>query len=81
VFWSFPTSYMGGLAAAGGLALVNSIGALAGFVAPQARVWADHVFGAGGGLYLLSCTTLVGAAMILALGLVAPSPATRDGRG
>ena len=53
VFWSFSTAYLGGMAAAGGLALVNSLGALLGFVAPQARVLADNLFGPGGGLYLL----------------------------
>ncbi len=33
-FWTWPTSLMGGVAAAGGVALVNSLGNLSGFVAP-----------------------------------------------
>ena len=34
VFWTLPTAFLGGAAAAGGIALINSIGNLAGFVAP-----------------------------------------------
>src|SRR5262249_59051450 len=30
VFWTFPTAFLGGAAAAGGVALVNSIGDLSG---------------------------------------------------
>ncbi|MFC7625683.1 MFS transporter [Microlunatus sp. GCM10028923] len=33
-FWALPTSFLTGAAAAGGIALVNSIGNLAGFAAP-----------------------------------------------
>jgi sugar phosphate permease len=80
IFWSFPTAYLGGMAAAGGLALVNSLGALSGFVAPQARVLADGLFGPGGGLLMLAVAALIGTAMILALVFVAPSPATQDQR-
>ncbi|WP_066949267.1 MFS transporter [Microtetraspora fusca] len=34
VFWSMPSSYLSGTAAAGGIALINSIGLLGGFVSP-----------------------------------------------
>jgi ACS family tartrate transporter-like MFS transporter len=34
VFWTFPTAFLSGAAAAGGIALINSIGNLAGFAAP-----------------------------------------------
>ena len=34
VFWSIPSAFLAGTAAAGGIALINSIGNLAGFVAP-----------------------------------------------
>ena len=36
VFWSLPTSFLKGRAAAGGIAFINSIGALGGFVGPYA---------------------------------------------
>jgi len=70
LFWTLPTAYLGGAAAASGLALVNTLGALAGFVAPLFRFWAETTFGPGGGLYAISLTTALGAAMILAAGRV-----------
>jgi MFS transporter, ACS family, tartrate transporter len=36
-----PTAFLSGTAAAGGIALINSIGNLAGFVAPYA--WVERV--------------------------------------
>jgi MFS transporter, ACS family, tartrate transporter len=33
-FWSLPTAFLGGIAAAGGVALINSIGNVGGFVGP-----------------------------------------------
>ncbi|WP_439854766.1 MFS transporter [Pseudomonas yamanorum] len=35
VFWTRPTGYLKGTAAAGGIALINSIGAFGGFVSPS----------------------------------------------
>ena len=34
VFWTMPTAFLSGAAAAGGIAIINSIGNLAGFVGP-----------------------------------------------
>lgn len=34
LFWSCPTALLGGIAAAGGIAFINSVGNLAGFVSP-----------------------------------------------
>ncbi len=66
LFWMFPTSYLGGTAAAGGIALVNAVGSLGGFLAPNAKAWADHSFGSpDAGLYVLAATTLVGSLLIL----------------
>ena len=68
LFWTFPTGYLGGVAAAGGIALVNALGALGGFVAPNVKAWADSSFGsAQAGLYALAVTTLIGAALIAML--------------
>lgn len=69
IFWTFPTSFLGGAAAAGGIAMVNSFGALGGFVAPNVKTWAETTFASpAAGLYVLAGTTLVGAVLILALG-------------
>ena len=70
LFWTLPTAYLRGAAAASGLALINTIGALAGAVAPGYRLWADTRFGAGAGLYALGVSTLLGALSILAAGVV-----------
>jgi len=64
LFWTLPTSYLHGAAAAPGLALVNVMGALAGSVSPAYRLWADNRFGDGAGLYALGITTVLGAVMI-----------------
>ena len=66
LFWTLPTAYLRGAAAAPGLALVNVMGALAGSVSPAYRLWADNHFGTGAGLYALGVSTLLGAAMIAA---------------
>jgi ACS family tartrate transporter-like MFS transporter len=39
IFWTIPTRFLTGLAAAGGLAFINSIATLGGFVGPYAMVW------------------------------------------
>lgn len=57
-----------GAAAAGGIALINSIGSLGGFFAPNVKTWAEKAFESpSAGLYLLAGTTLLGAALFLAL--------------
>ncbi|TDT99427.1 sugar phosphate permease [Azorhizobium sp. AG788] len=68
MFWTFPTRYLGGVAAAAGIALVNAMGALGGFFAPNVKNWADATFGAPAGLYVLAATTFIGVLAILALG-------------
>jgi MFS family permease len=68
LFWTFPTSYLGGAAAAGGIALINSLGALGGFVAPNVKTWAELTFSSpAAGLNLLAATTVVGALAFLKL--------------
>jgi hypothetical protein len=44
LFWTLPTGLLGGAAAAGGIGLINSIGNLGGFAAPNLRAWLDIVF-------------------------------------
>ena len=34
-FWNLPTAWLGPAAAAGGIAVINSIGNISGYVAPQ----------------------------------------------
>ena len=66
LFWAFPTSYLGGAAAAGGIALINALGSLGGFLAPNVKAWADTDLGSPhAGLYVLAATTLAGSFLIL----------------
>ena len=64
LFWSIPTGYLGGAAAAGGIALINSIGVLGGFVAPNVKNWAEQA-SAGAGMLLLACATGIGGMLFL----------------
>jgi MFS family permease len=45
VFWSLPTGFLTGSAAAGGIALINSIGNLGGFAGPYAIGWIKDATG------------------------------------
>jgi MFS family permease len=75
LFWTFPTSYLGGAAAAGGIALINALGSLGGFLAPNIKAWADSTFRSShAGLYVLAATTLVGSLLILVLLRPIPVP-------
>jgi MFS family permease len=66
LFWTLPTGYLGGAAAAGGIALINSIGNLGGFVAPNLKGIAEHLTGsAQAGMLSLSAVGLIGAVLLL----------------
>jgi sugar phosphate permease len=63
LFWTLPTGLLGGAAAAGGIALVNSIGNLGGFVAPNLRAGLELGFhSSSAGLIGLGVGTAIGAA-------------------
>jgi MFS family permease len=65
LFWTFSTRYLTGTAAAGGIAFINAVGALGGFFAPNAKVWADfHFHSNRAGLYLLAIFTLITAIVV-----------------
>ncbi|MBQ0536479.1 MFS transporter [Providencia huaxiensis] len=68
LYWSFPSAYLGGTAAASGIALINSVGNLGGFVAPNLRVWAEATFeSARAGLYFIALVAFIGGLLILTL--------------
>jgi len=72
-FWSIPTRYLRGTAAAGGIAVINSIGALAGFVAQYAMGWTKDATGTFTlGLLLVAASLAIGAILILRI------PSTAD---
>jgi MFS family permease len=63
LFWTLPTGLLGGAAAAGGIALVNSIGNLGGFAGPYLRAWLELGFhSSSAGLIGVGVGTAIGAA-------------------
>jgi nitrate/nitrite transporter NarK len=68
IFWTFPTNYLGGTAAAGGIATINAIGNLGGFAAPTLKTWAETSFNSSAaGLYVLAGSALVAAFLVAAI--------------
>jgi D-galactonate transporter len=68
VFWTLPTAFLSGAAAAAGIAVVNSIGNLAGFAGPFAMGWIkDHTGSYTGGLLLLAGLGIVAIGITLSL--------------
>ncbi len=64
--WSMPTLFLSGPAAAGGIALMNAIGNLGGFVGPYMIGWIKGVTGSfSGGLYFVGGTLVFSAVLIL----------------
>lgn len=69
LFWTLPTAVLSGTAAAAGIAVINSIGNLAGFFGPYAMGWVkDKTGGFSGGLLLITVLAIVASAIVLALG-------------
>ncbi len=67
-FWALPTAWLSGAAAAGGIALINSIGNLAGFFGPYLIGWLKEATGSSStGLLALAILPLV-AGVLVAIG-------------
>ncbi|MHC2332915.1 MFS transporter [Bradyrhizobium sp. USDA 4454] len=68
LFWTLPSALLTGAAAAGGLALINSIGSLAGFGGPYLIGWIKEGTGSAvAGLLFLSVLPLLAAAIVTVL--------------
>ncbi|WP_432259439.1 MFS transporter [Cupriavidus sp. TMH.W2] len=68
LFWSLPTAFLAGTGAAAGIALINSLGNLAGFLSPYAVGWLkDLTHSTDSGMYLLAACLVVGAALTLSV--------------
>ena len=66
MFWALPAAFLGSAAAAAGLALINSLGQIAGFVSPFLVGWIkDATDSTDVALYILSSVMLVGALLVL----------------
>lgn len=85
VFWTLPTAFLSGASAAAGIAVINSIGNLAGFTGPFAMGWIkDHTGSYTGGLLAIAGCATIAMAIVLALGhdsrLERPPEAVADPR-
>jgi ACS family tartrate transporter-like MFS transporter len=66
LFWTLPTAWLSGTAAAGGIALINSIGNLAGFGGPYLIGWIKETTGSTStGLLVLALLPLVAGLLVL----------------
>lgn len=66
LFWSLPTAFLGGTAAAVGLAAINSVGNLAGFVGPyMIGALKDATGSTSIPMYVLALSLVAGAAAVL----------------
>ncbi len=65
-FWCLPTAMLAGAAAATGIALINSIGNLAGFLGPSVIGWlVDRTGSTDSGIYVLAGVTVIGSLLVL----------------
>jgi MFS transporter, ACS family, tartrate transporter len=65
MFWALPTAWLSGTAAAGAIALINSIGNLAGFAGPYLIGWVKETTGsATTGLFVLAVLPLIGGLLV-----------------
>jgi MFS family permease len=68
LFWNFPTAFLKGAAAAAGIAIINSIGNLAGFAIPFLVGWIKDVSGStANGMYCIAALLFGGAGLALAV--------------
>ncbi len=66
MFWPLPTAFLGGAAAAGGFALINSFGNLAGFCSPYFVGWIKDATGSTNeALFVIAAIALFGAVLVM----------------
>ena len=81
VFWTLPTAWLSGTAAAGAIALINSIGNLAGFGGPYLIGWVKEATGSTStGLLVLSLLPLLGGLLVFLGGHETKTEFARPGR-
>ncbi|CAB3789389.1 MFS transporter [Pararobbsia alpina] len=73
--WAMPSMFLSGAGAAAGIAMINSVGNLGGFVGPFAIGWLKNVTGGyAAGLYVVGATLAVSAVATLMLSRQAKQP-------
>jgi D-galactonate transporter len=78
-FWPLPSMFLTGSAAAGGIALINSVGNLGGFAGPYIMGWVKDATGNfKAGLYVLAGFGIAAAVVTLMIVKSAPRPIERS---
>jgi nitrate/nitrite transporter NarK len=73
IFWTIPPRFLSGIAAAGGLAFINSIGTTGGFVGPTVMGWlTDQTGSFSAGLLAMSGFLFAAALLAWSLRRFAP---------
>jgi nitrate/nitrite transporter NarK len=73
LFWSIPPRFLSAKAAAGGLAFINSIGTMGGFVGPSVMGWlTDQTGSYSAGLLAMTGFLLAGGVLSWSLKLFVP---------
>jgi MFS transporter, ACS family, tartrate transporter len=72
IFWTIPTRFLTGVAAAGGLAFINSIATLGGFVGPSMMGWlkefsGSYIFGLSAVAAIMLAATLASMSLKLVI--------------
>jgi cyanate permease len=68
IIWTFPTAFLSGAAAAAGIAIINALGNLSGFVGPFAMGRIVDLTGSfAGGLLLIAALALLAMVIVLLL--------------
>ena len=68
LFWSLPTSFLAGTGAAAGIAMINSLGNLAGFLSPYAVGWLKQATAANdSGMYMLAAFMILGGLLAVSV--------------
>jgi nitrate/nitrite transporter NarK len=68
LFWSLPTAILAGTGAAAGIAMINSLGNLAGFLSPYAVGWLKQATAANdSGMYLLAACMILGGLLAISV--------------
>ncbi len=66
LFWTIPTSYLSSSGAAGGIAVINSIGLIGGFASPSVLGWVKTTTGSlDNGLYTFAAILVLGSILLL----------------
>lgn len=86
VWWSYPTTFLSGTAAAGAIGLINSSGNIGGFIGPYLTGWIRQTTGSFVGAWVYLALSLTASGLLIltfkkALPAQASEPLAREAEG